>query len=234
MQDVHEAVQDCVSLLRVPRSCLNICCSSRGAVSGLLSIQEHEDGPWIDCRASGYKALPGDCNAILDYCFQTTAQYILVVEKDVSGALQSLCTWCWCLVLMPCSCIQRCLVLAYERGKAVITCKTHWVALQAIFQRLVEDSFCELAPSIIVTAKGMPDLSTRVFLRQLHAAFPQLPVLGLVDWNPSGGVLTDTPSAAVVSCQKMRQPMHLQAESKHTCLYMTSSMARVPHRYQQL
>lgn len=58
----------------------------------------------------------------------------------------------------------------------------------------MEDSFCELAPSIIVTAKGMPDLSTRVFLRQLHAAFPQLPVLGLVDWNPSGGHLT--PSAA--------------------------------------
>ena len=64
-----------------------------------------------------------------------------------------------------------------------------WVALQAIFQRLVEDSFCELALSIIVTAKGMPDLSTRVFLRQLHAAFPQLPVIGLVDWNPSGGIL---------------------------------------------
>ena len=58
--------------------------------------------------------------------------------------------------------------------------------LQAIFQRLVEDGFCNLAPSIIVTAKGMPDLSTRVFLRQLHNAFPQLPVLGLVDWNPSG------------------------------------------------
>lgn len=88
VQDVHEAIQDCVSLLRVPRSCLNICCSSRGAVSGLLSIQEHVDGPWIDCRASGYKALPGDCNAILNYCFQTTAQYILVVEKDVSIALQ--------------------------------------------------------------------------------------------------------------------------------------------------
>ena len=89
MQDVHEAIQDTVSLLRVPRSCLNICCSSRGAVSGLLSIQEHVDGPWIDCRASGYKALPGDCNAILNYCFQTTAQYILMVEKDVSDALRS-------------------------------------------------------------------------------------------------------------------------------------------------
>ncbi|KAL0022978.1 hypothetical protein WJX79_000837 [Trebouxia sp. C0005] len=137
-RDVHEAIQDTVSLLRVPRSCLNICCSSRGAVSGLLHVQEHQNEPWIDCCASGCKTLPGDCNAIFNYCFQTTAQYILVVEKD------------------------------------------------AIFQRLVEDGFCNLAPSIMLTAKGMPDLSTRVFLRQLHEAFPQLPVLGLVDWNPSG------------------------------------------------
>ena len=91
MQDVHEAIQDSISLLRVPRSCLNICCSSRGMVSGLLSIQEYADGPWIDCRASGCKALPGDCNAILYYCFQTTAQYILVVEKDVSMACSCLC-----------------------------------------------------------------------------------------------------------------------------------------------
>ncbi|DBA69797.1 TPA: hypothetical protein ACH3X2_012519 [Trebouxia sp. C0005] len=110
----------------------------RGAVSGLLHVQEHQNEPWIDCCASGCKTLPGDCNAIFNYCFQTTAQYILVVEKD------------------------------------------------AIFQRLVEDGFCNLAPSIMLTAKGMPDLSTRVFLRQLHEAFPQLPVLGLVDWNPSG------------------------------------------------
>ena len=94
LQDVHEAIQDSISLLRVPRSCLNICCSSRGAVSGLLSIQETEDGPWSDCRASGYKTLPGDCNAILDYCFQTTAQYILVVEKDVSTSQQY--TLCLC------------------------------------------------------------------------------------------------------------------------------------------
>ena len=86
VQDVHEAIQDTVSLLRVPRSCLNICCSSRGAVSGLLHIQEHQNGPWIDCCESGCKTLPGDCNAILNYCFQTTAQYIVVVEKDVSTA----------------------------------------------------------------------------------------------------------------------------------------------------
>ena len=58
--------------------------------------------------------------------------------------------------------------------------------LQAIFQRLIEDDFCDLVPSILITAKGMPDMATRVMLWHLHAAMPQLPVLGLVDWNPSG------------------------------------------------
>lgn len=84
LQDVNEAIQDTVSLLRVPRSSLNICCSSRGAVSGLLHIQEHTDSPWIDCQSSGWKALPGDCNAILKYRFHSSAQFILVIEKDVS------------------------------------------------------------------------------------------------------------------------------------------------------
>ena len=84
LQDVNEAIQDTVSLLRVPRSSLNICCSSRGAVSGLLQIQEHSDGPWTDCQSSGWKALPGDCNAILKYRFHSSAQFILVIEKDVS------------------------------------------------------------------------------------------------------------------------------------------------------
>lgn len=84
VQDVNEAIQDTVSLLRVPRPLLNICCSSRGAVSGPLQIQEKPEAPWQDCQASGWKALPGDCNAILNYRFLSSAQYILVIEKDVS------------------------------------------------------------------------------------------------------------------------------------------------------
>lgn len=81
---MNEAIQDTVSLIRVPRSSLNICCSSRGAVSGLLQIQEQPEGTWLDCQASGWKALPGDCNAILNYKLQSSAHFILVIEKDVS------------------------------------------------------------------------------------------------------------------------------------------------------
>lgn len=181
---MHEAVQDTVSLLRVPRSCLNICCSGRGAVSGLLHIQERQDGPWIDCCASGCKALPGDCNTILNYCFKTAAQYIVVVEKDVS---MSSSQW-----------LQQ-LRLSFEQAAKHCSgmVSKHFV-LQAIFQRLVDDCFYDLAPSIIVTAKGMPDLATRVFLWQLHTAFPQLPVLGLVDWNPSGKCDRTSPTTSQV------------------------------------
>ena len=77
--------------------------------------------------------------------------------------------------------------------------------MQAIFQRLIEDGFYNLAPSILVTAKGMPDLSTRVFLRHLHEAFPQLLVLGLVDWNPSGKANSNTAvyRAGLESCQTL-------------------------------
>ncbi|CAO2842881.1 unnamed protein product [Amaranthus hypochondriacus] len=60
----------------------------------------------------------------------------------------------------------------------------------AIFQRLVEDCFFNQVPSILITAKGYPDLATRFLLHKLTKAFPNIPVLALVDWNPAGlGIL---------------------------------------------
>lgn len=39
----------------------------------------------------------------------------------------------------------------------------------------MEDRFFDMQPpSIIVTAKGMPDMATRLFLRQLHQEFPHM------------------------------------------------------------
>lgn len=70
--------------------------------------------------------------------------------------------------------------------------------LQAIFQRLIEDGFCDLVPSVLITAKGMPDMATRVMLKHLHNTMPQVPVLALVDWNPSG----TAHSAASLAVQK--------------------------------
>lgn len=52
------------------------------------------------------------------------------------------------------------------------------VEKDAIFQRLTNDRFFDCVPCILITAKGMPDLGTRVFLHSLHTHFPSLPVLG--------------------------------------------------------
>ncbi|GAB2209342.1 hypothetical protein Droror1_Dr00026553 [Drosera rotundifolia] len=56
----------------------------------------------------------------------------------------------------------------------------------AVFQRLVEDRFFNHIPSILITAKGYPDIATRLLLHRISRAFPSLPILALVDWNPAG------------------------------------------------
>ncbi|KAL3682037.1 hypothetical protein R1sor_000059 [Riccia sorocarpa] len=60
------------------------------------------------------------------------------------------------------------------------------VEKETVFHKLASDRFYHFAPSIIITGKGYPDLATRVMLGRLHQAFPALPILGLVDWNPAG------------------------------------------------
>lgn len=48
------------------------------------------------------------------------------------------------------------------------------VEKDAVFQRLVEDGFAEQTGTILVTAKGMPDMATRAFLHFLCTALPHL------------------------------------------------------------
>ncbi|KAL8543576.1 hypothetical protein ACS0TY_004224 [Phlomoides rotata] len=60
------------------------------------------------------------------------------------------------------------------------------VEKHAIFQRLAEDGLFNLIPCILITAKGYPDIGTRFLLHRMSREFPELPILGLVDWNPAG------------------------------------------------
>ncbi|KAF3448621.1 hypothetical protein FNV43_RR09334 [Rhamnella rubrinervis] len=60
------------------------------------------------------------------------------------------------------------------------------VEKHAIFQRLSEDCIFNQIPSILITAKGYPDIATRFLLHRMSRAFPELPILALVDWNPAG------------------------------------------------
>uniref|UniRef100_A0A7S0V3E1 DNA topoisomerase 6 subunit A n=1 Tax=Polytomella parva TaxID=51329 RepID=A0A7S0V3E1_9CHLO len=59
------------------------------------------------------------------------------------------------------------------------------VEKDAAFMRLAEDRFYNTFPCIILTAKGQPDVATRLFLRQLKRVL-QIPVLALVDSDPYG------------------------------------------------
>ncbi|XP_039055971.1 meiotic recombination protein SPO11-2-like [Hibiscus syriacus] len=55
------------------------------------------------------------------------------------------------------------------------------VEKHAIFQRLAEDHVFNQIPNILLTAKGYPDIATRFLLHRMSRAFPDLPILALVD-----------------------------------------------------
>ena len=59
------------------------------------------------------------------------------------------------------------------------------VEKDAAYIRLAEDRFYNRFPCIIVTAKGQPDVATRLFLRKMKTEL-KLPVLALVDSDPYG------------------------------------------------
>ncbi|CAN1300544.1 Meiotic recombination protein SPO11-2, partial [Linum perenne] len=66
------------------------------------------------------------------------------------------------------------------------------VEKHAIFQRLAEDRIFNHIPSILITAKGYPDMATRFLLHRMSRAFPHLPIFALVDWNPAGLAILST------------------------------------------
>lgn len=59
------------------------------------------------------------------------------------------------------------------------------VEKDAAFMRLAEDRFYNDYPCVILTAKGQPDVATRLFLRKLKGQL-KVPVLALVDSDPYG------------------------------------------------
>ncbi len=59
------------------------------------------------------------------------------------------------------------------------------VEKDAVYMRLAEDRFYCRYPCIIITAKGQPDVASRMFLTRLKAEL-KIPVLGLFDSDPYG------------------------------------------------
>ena len=59
------------------------------------------------------------------------------------------------------------------------------VEKDAVYMRLAEDRFYHRYPCIIITAKGQPDVATRMFLNRLKRELG-IPILGLFDSDPYG------------------------------------------------
>ena len=59
------------------------------------------------------------------------------------------------------------------------------VEKEAAFMRIAEDRFYNKYRCIVITAKGQPDVATRLFLSKLKRQL-KIPVLGLVDSDPYG------------------------------------------------
>ena len=55
----------------------------------------------------------------------------------------------------------------------------------AVFNRLAEDQFYDYVPSILVTAKGQPDVATRQFLKKINDDL-NLPIFAVMDADPYG------------------------------------------------
>ncbi|XP_050361884.1 meiotic recombination protein SPO11 [Nymphalis io] len=72
-------IRDVCCLLETPPWSLGIVATAKGLIAGPLKIF-NADGIVMDCMATGGILIPQDINGIKE--FQSTAKYILVVEKD--------------------------------------------------------------------------------------------------------------------------------------------------------
>ncbi|MCE7738950.1 MAG: hypothetical protein KAU62_00930 [Candidatus Heimdallarchaeota archaeon] len=55
----------------------------------------------------------------------------------------------------------------------------------AVFNRLAEDHFYDYVPSILITAKGQPDIATRQFLKKINDDL-NIPIFAIMDADPYG------------------------------------------------
>ena len=136
-------------------------------VQGLVvgRIQFQEDGDYIDCTRMGVggKAIPPYIDKITN--IQSDAKFILV-RKSRSPPIQ-------------------CSIMASNLFSLVRWYTWQLIEKEAAYMRLAEDRFYNKYPCIVITAKGQPDVATRLFLKKVKTEL-DIPVLGLVDSDPYG------------------------------------------------
>ncbi|KAJ0106072.1 hypothetical protein Patl1_17638 [Pistacia atlantica] len=155
---VNRTIQDVVALLRCSRYSLGIMASGRGLVAGRLLLQALISFISFDC--------------IFAFC-------LIYMEPNHEVVDCSACGSSGYAISGDLNLLEK-LVMKTD-ARYIILVEKH-----AIFHRLAEDRVFDKIPSILITAKGYPDIATRFILHKMTRAFPYLPILALVDWNPAG------------------------------------------------
>lgn len=144
------------------RSNLHVVASDKGLVVGRISF--YEDGDFIDCTKMGVggKAIPPYIDKIENV--ESDAEFILLVEKEAAYMRMAVSTIS----------ILEFALCGY--------CTYSFPNFCPLNQ---EDRFYQRYPCIVITAKGQPDVATRMFLSRITSEL-QIPVLALVDSDPYG------------------------------------------------
>ncbi|KAH9775353.1 Meiotic recombination protein SPO11-2 [Citrus sinensis] len=154
---------DVIALLHCSRFSLGIVASSRGLVAGRLMLQAHY--------------------LLILLSFDCFLYVVLYMEPNEEVIDCSACGSSGYSISGDLSLLEKLDLKTDARQHQHLT---HRCLQHAIFQRLTEDFVFNQIPSILITAKGYPDIATRFLLHRLNRAFPDLPILALVDWNPAG------------------------------------------------
>lgn len=164
-------LDDVATMIGCTRSNLHVVASDKGLVVGRISF--FEDGDFIDCTKMGVggKAIPPYIDKIEN--IQSDAEFILLVEKE--AAYMRMAVSLYDDVILP------------GRALDVIDHSRSCCSMLILHCHLIpqEDRFYQRYPCIVITAKGQPDVASRMFLSRITSEL-QIPVLALVDSDPYG------------------------------------------------
>lgn len=158
-------LDDVATMIGCTRSNLHVVASDKGLVVGRISF--FEDGDFIDCTKMGVggKAIPPYIDKIEN--IQSDAAFILLVEKEAAYMRMAVS---WHILVM----------VAYTYMPPFV-----FSQINLSVSNTQEDRFYNRYPCIVITAKGQPDVASRMFLSRITSEL-QIPVLALVDADPYG------------------------------------------------
>lgn len=146
---------------------------------------------WTDASVGKGLAIPGD----LSWARSSTLLHpplLAVPSFGCAAAWQA--SRCLCSLLFSSSRFFLFLLAPQVEGLQVRSQANYILVVEkeAVFHRLCDERVFDRLPLLLLTARGMPDLASRAALHRLSALLPRLPVLALVDWNPSGVLIMST------------------------------------------